>query len=501
MHAEARFPDLAVPVRAAGPLTRLGLGWLVPPGPVAVLHPFDEGASFYRHGWNSWSPSGWRRLTEPPLRIGGDPARLLTADDAANDTPLAHSGSAVGALEGPDGRVLLLGALGLGTPRVGADRHVLHGTTEDAGDGWFLAWGREDEVFGAYAALLAERLGGRDRRAGAVWSSWYSYYEDVDEDLLARTVEDLRGHPIDVVQLDDGWEAAVGDWTANDRFPSGMAATASRIAAAGFRPGLWLAPLIALPRSRFARDHPELLVQDDDGRPLVTGTNWGTGYFALDTTRPEALDHLADVVRRAVADGFTYLKLDFLYAGAVRGRRSRDLPRERVYRDAVEHVRRAAGDDVHLLGCGAPMLPSAGVFDGVRVGPDTAAFWDNGERRDDPSGSGARNAIAASIPRTWLRPLYELDPDAVYFRRRRSLLDEPQRQLVEDAATVLGFRQTSDPMAWLDAGERDELDAWLRAPPAVERFGRTRWRVDGREVDFAPVLDGSAPASPATLVE
>jgi alpha-galactosidase len=496
----ARFADLALPVQCAGPLDAVKGGYLVPPGRVALLHPFDD-ALFFRHGWNSWSPSGWRRLSDRPLRIAGDPGRLQTADDAANDTPHLHSGSAVGALEGPDGQVLLLGALGLGTPRVGADRNTLWGTTEHAGGGWFLAWGAEQEVFAAYAAIVAERLGSRDRRAGAVWSSWYSFYEDVDEERIARTVADLAGHPFDVVQLDDGWEVAVGDWEANDRFPSGMAATAERIAAAGFRPGLWLAPLIALPHSRIAREHPELLVHDDDGRPLVTGTNWGAGYFSLDTTRPEVLEHLAGVLRRVVDDGFTYLKLDFLYAGAVPGRRSRDLPREEVYRDAVRHMRRAVGEDVYLLGCGVPMLPSVGVFDGVRVGPDTAAFWDNLERLEDPSGSGARNALAASVHRTWLRPWYELDPDAVYFRRRRSLLDDEQRQLVQDAATVLRFRQTSDPMAWLDADERNELDVWLRAAPDVSRTGRYTWRIDGREVDFGPAATGEQVATADTVVE
>ncbi|MFD1722859.1 glycoside hydrolase family 36 protein [Amnibacterium endophyticum] len=499
MFTEARFTDLVLPMRAGGPLIRVERGWVAPPGPVALLHPFDEQAAFYRHGWNSWSPSGWRRLTDAPLRIGGDPARLLTADDAANDTPASHSGSAVGALEAPDGRVLLLGALGLGTPRVAADPHVLRGTTEDVGDGWFVAFGDEEEVFDAYAAQVADRLGGRDRRAGAVWSSWYSFYEDVDEALIARTVEDLRGHPFDVVQLDDGWEVAVGDWIANERFPSGMTATARRIADAGFRPGLWLAPLIALPHSAVAREHPDWLVQDDDGRPAVTGTNWGAGYHALDTTRAEVLEHLDEVLRRAVDSGFTYLKLDFLNAGAVHGHRARDLPRERVYRDAVQHVRRTVGDDVYLLGCGAPILPSVGVFDGVRVGPDTAAFWDNAERPDDPSGSGARNAIAASIERAWQRPWFELDPDAVYFRRRRSLLDEPQRQLVQDAATVLRFKQTSDPMAWLDAQERAALDEWLAADETVRRTGRGTWRIDGRDVDFGPAL--AAPPHPSTVVE
>src|SRR5512133_468659 len=90
-------------------------GVLLPPGRVAILHGLGD-ASFYRHGQNSWSPTGWRRLSEPPLRVP-HPARLVTADDPAFDDPARHHGSAVAALRGGDGRTLLLGALGLDTPR------------------------------------------------------------------------------------------------------------------------------------------------------------------------------------------------------------------------------------------------------------------------------------------------------------------------------------------------------------------------------------------------
>jgi len=108
---------------------------------------------------------------------------------------------------------------------------------------------------------------------------------------------------------------------------------------------------------------------------------------------------------------------------------------------------------------------------------------------------GARNAFLASIHRAWLRSAIETDPDVVYFRRRRSLLDEPQRQLIEDVATVLGFKSTSDPVAWLLPGEVDELRAWLRRSERVVQEGRYRFRVDGRLVDLSAFIDYEAPVS------
>ena len=493
------FGSVRIPANVSSAPTAVPGGHIVPAGPVALLHPFGE-TEFYRHGWNSWSPSGWATTDGETIGIKDSPNRLLTADDAVNETPHLHSGSAVGAVVGEDGNVLLLGALGLGTPRVGADGNVLWGRAEADTAEWFVAYGPELEVFARYADAVAERLGRRSLRAGAVWSSWYSFFEAIDEELVARTVRDLAGYPFDVFQLDDGWEPIVGDWTANAKFPSGMAATARTIAETGFRPGLWLAPMIALPDSDIARTRPDLLVQDDDGRPLVSGYNWGSHYYALDTTQDEVKDHLRDVFERVTGWGFRYLKLDFMYAGAITGNRSRDVHRETAYRDAVQHIRSVVGDDVYLLGCGVPMIPSVGVFDGARVGPDVGAFWDNAERVGDPSGVGARNSLVSSVNRAWMKRLYEVDPDAVYFRSARNLLSDGERQALRDTAAVLEFRSTSDPLAWLTPAERDELRDYMEETALIEQTGRYAFRISGRDVDFAPIVTGEAAAEAASLV-
>lgn len=114
----------------------------------------------------------------------------------------------------PDGEVLLLG---LGAPRVGATPTTLWGTLEDPVAEWYLARGPEHEVFARYGEQLATRLGRREARAGSVWCSWYSNYEDLSEDLIAETLDGVDGLPFDVFQLDDGWEPIVGDWVANSR--------------------------------------------------------------------------------------------------------------------------------------------------------------------------------------------------------------------------------------------------------------------------------------------
>jgi alpha-galactosidase len=493
------FGELRIPANTDGHPTQTSTGYILPAGPLALLHPFGH-TEFYRHGWNSWSPTGWTTTDGETIGIKNSPNRLLTADDAANETPHLHTGSAVGAVAGPNGHVLLVGALGLGNARVGADGNTVWGRSETGEAEWFVTYGPEERAFADYAAALSERLGRRSQRAGRVWSSWYSYFEAIDEKLVAQTVDDLSGYPFDVFQLDDGWEPIVGDWTAGPDFPSGMRATAERIEAGGFRPGLWLAPLIALPDSTIARERPDLLVRDDNDLPLATGYNWGSHYYSLDTTQDEVREHLREVFDRVTGWGFSYLKLDFMYAGAVAGRRHQDLHRETVYRDAITHIRQTVGDDVYLLGCGVPMIASVGVFDGARVGPDVGAFWDNAERVGDPSGVGAWNSIVDSLNRVWMKRLYEVDPDAVYFRSARNLLGPAERQTLQDVAAILEFKSTSDPIGWLTGDEREQLRRYLTENPSIEQTGRFVFRLDGREVDLADVVAGTSSVSALSVV-
>ena len=149
--------DFAVELTGSEPPEPVTGGLILPPGRVAILHGLGD-ALFYRHGQNSWSPCGWRRLSEPPLRIA-KAERRLTADDTVWDDPARHHSSAVAALQGADGRVLLLGSLGLGTPRLAADHDTLAGWCEDDGAPWFLAYGPEEEVFAHYAERLGRAAG------------------------------------------------------------------------------------------------------------------------------------------------------------------------------------------------------------------------------------------------------------------------------------------------------------------------------------------------------
>jgi len=44
-----------------------------------------------------------------------------------------------------------------------------------------------------------------------------------------------------------------------------------------------------------------------------------------------------------------------------------------AYREGLNVIRKAVGKSF-ILGCGAPLLPSAGLVDGMRIGEDTAPY-------------------------------------------------------------------------------------------------------------------------------
>ncbi|MFO7547770.1 MAG: alpha-galactosidase [Acidimicrobiia bacterium] len=457
--------------------------------PAGARLALPEGAGrFYRHGWHSWSVTGWvdryatlRRTPVPEYRVMGDDPGFPEAERLG--------GSGLGGYEGADGDTLVLGSLGL-DGRVSVEDGELVGRGPAA---WRPYRGSRTRAFGGYAADLGEVLGARPADPGPVWCSWYSYGTGITSALMGEVIDGLGDLPFTVIQIDDGWQVAIGDWAPGPSFPEGMQAAAERIRRTGRRAGLWLAPFLADARSDLAGRHPEMLLRDSGGSPVEAAFNWGGPAYALDVTCHDTLEQVGSGIRLALSWGFDYLKLDFLYAAALPGVRPDGIGREAAYRMGIEAIRRAAGDECLLLACGAPIVASLGVFDAIRIGPDTAPYWENADRvryLGDRAGPGLADAIATSVNRLWLRELIGLDPDVAFFRSRHCLLTSEQRRLGADLARICGFRATSDPPGWLDPDERRELEDFLAGRPVVEQVAAYRFVVDGRDVDLTEIVGG-----------
>lgn len=444
---------------------------------------------FYRHGWQSWSLTGWARPTTLPAQ---KPALLLPMQTdpvyASHPAPL---GCGMAAVDFADDNVLLLGALGLDA-RVQLREGSLHGFFEGGGADWFAAFGPEDKVFGQYAELLKQRFGsGRGDQSPSMWCSWYSYYTKISEANLLETLHGWGDMPFEVFQVDDGWQLKVGDWQPNKKFPSGMAALAEQIRSTGRKAGLWLAPLIAAKSADLFRGRPDWFLRDEQNQFVSAGFNWGEPLYALDPTHPDVQAWLAALMQQVRSWGYDYIKLDFLYAGGLPGKHHTPMPREAAYRQGLQTLREAMGE-AYFLACGAPVLPSLGLCDGIRVGPDVAGFW-NSERDSrllaNFTTPGMRNAIRTSSQRLWLSPLAHCDPDVTYFSEANNELTAEQKQAMQDLAVLCAFRATSDLPGWLSAAQKSALRDFLAACPAIRKTGRYTYQLDGRNVDFGAAVE------------
>jgi alpha-galactosidase len=199
--------------------------------------------------------------------------------------------------------------------------------------------------------------------------------------------------------------------------------------------------------------------------------------------------------------GFDYLKLDFLYAGALVGRRYKDMPREAAYRESLRIMREAMGADAFFLTCGTPIFPALGLCDAIRIGPDVSHAWER--HRDahllyNPSIPGTRNAIRTVAHRLWLRSLVHIDPDVAYFASKENSLTPEQKTLLQDLAYICNFKATSELPQWLTTEEREQVEQFLNANPEIEQVGRYVFKLDGRTADFTSAV--SLPLWPTGLV-
>ncbi len=188
--------------------------------------------------------------------------------------------------------------------------------------------------------------------------------------------------------------------------------------------------------------------------------------------------------------GFDYVKIDFIYAGAVDGiRHDPELTRAQAYRRGLEAVREAVGERF-ILGCGNPMGPSVGLVDGSRVSPDVMPYWLPVGRSPDSARSrmsepSALNAIRNSINRWWMHGrLWQNDPDCLLARdSETALTPDEARALATVIAMSGGMVLDSDDLTRLSEERRDWLSMLL--PP----YGKPALPLDLFETDPPRTLE------------
>ena len=286
------------------------------------------------------------------------------------------------------------------------------------------------------------------------WSSWYQYFTglriaDIEKNLrLARPK-----FPFEVFQIDDGFEADIGDWLSPKEGFGSLPDLARLIRDHGYHAGIWTAPFSAAETSALFGRHPEWMVSDI-GLPKVCFRGWEKDIYALDTSNPRVMNWLYETFTALKKMGFDYFKIDFVFSAGMPGVRSRRVSPIQAYRQGLDVIRQAVGD-VFILGCGAPLLPSIGLVDGMRVGEDTAPFWDSSKA--PLHGVNAYYALRNPILRSFMHKKWWLnDPDCLLLRRRDNELAENEMELYARTAGAL------DNML-VESDDLELVDEWGRA--------------------------------------
>lgn len=409
---------------SAQPVTVVGLEWSTRAGELPAVD------RMLHNGYQSWSYTGIESIPATLADVNG------TAPHGGDDeNPLGEIAGVSWwwtALSDARGRGVVLGATGgtvfktyVAVDGPAARARIVQGLTGDAitlapgatrsVDGVYVAMGDVSAMLDDYAGAVAALHHSAVPRHAALggWGSWNMYYANI-------TASDMRTEaawataklvPLGLTDflLDDGYETHWGSWTASPAFGADLAALDAEQSKAGLRPALWMAPLYVKADDPLVAANPTWFVHAADGS-LRTYNNTGPDYAALDVSSDGARAFVVTSLQAMRAAGYRTLKIDFLFGGAIEGVRQAPMTSLESYAAWMKTIREAV-PDVHLVGCGAPMLPSVGWVDSMRIGPDIA-YSTSPEPKYSFLSAAARHVAMRAMTDAW----WWLDPDVVLLR-------------------------------------------------------------------------------------
>lgn len=378
--------------------------------------------SVYESGWQSWSPSAVYSVSETSARPV-DPYFQFSYRPETPSPSRGFQGEGLLAVESAPGAGIHVFSAENGrvsVPSIRAelrDTRLLISSNHEVNHVFYPGLSMHEALAADADAYRARHNARAVRSVPPIWASWYQYFTaftqaDLEENLDA--MEDLE-LPVGIVRLDDAFQAGIGDWLdASDQFGSldrmvGSVLERSREA------GIWLAPFLIGAKSRLFSEHPDWAVVDDSGAPVRALFNWGQWCYAIDTTHPAALEYLRAVFTTYREWGVTYFMVDFVYAAALPGRRFDNVSGIEAYTRAMALVRETIGEDSYLQGCGAPIYPSIGFVDTMRVGADVAPTY--APEWDEPAAPGGESSLISTTGRAFMHGRYWVnDPDCFVVR-------------------------------------------------------------------------------------
>lgn len=297
--------------------------------------------------------------------------------------------------------------------------------------------GSENEVFDKYFDLMGVTMKNPKVDHLTGYTSWYNYFQKINETIILRDLNamDKVQDAVNIFQIDDGFETFVGDWLDEnpEKFPHGMKFIADKIHDKGYMAGIWLAPFNVQKKSKTYLEHPDWVIKDESGKPLLGCMGWG-GAYTLDIYNPEVREHIRHFFDVILNDwGYDMVKLDFLYSQCQLPRNNKS--RGTIMCEAMEFLRECCGDKL-ILGCGVPLGAAFGYVDACRISCDVDLVYEGkyynklGVNNEIPS---AKCAMINSIFRRQLNGRVFLNDPDVFFLRYTNLKFNMEQKI------LLGF--------------------------------------------------------------
>ena len=290
------------------------------------------------------------------------------------------------------------------------------------------------------------------------YSSWYNYYQNINEEIILRDLASLDER-FNLVQIDDGYQEYVGDWTHinKQKFPNGLKGIVDKIHASGKKAGIWVAPFAAETKSEVFRNHPEYFLKEN-GEFVKAGCNW-SGFYTYDLNNKDARNHIKENLEFLMDLGFDFFKLDFLYASSITPYEGKT--RAMVARESYKFLHEVLKDKM-ILGCGACISSCANIFEYLRIGPDVSLIFD--DKWFMRKLHRERISTKVTLQNTIYRSLFNYhmflnDPDVFLLRDTNISLSEKQKEaLVLINSLFGGILMTSDDIATYNDKEKELLE-------------------------------------------
>lgn len=296
--------------------------------------------------------------------------------------------------------------------------------------------------------------------------SWAAYGPKITQEAIQAEVE--AGKDVfDTYVIDDGWETSSGSLIVDTKKFSDLAGLAQYMKQQlGIKPGIWACPFRVTEEG--AKHLPqEWFMKDKDGKPLGVKLPMPISLLetyvaktrALDISIPEVRTYLADQFLELARKGFEVFKVDYLYVPFTGKLQNQDKTSVEYYRQTLEgirqRIREELGREIELIGCGAPMMESIGLFNGIRMTADSALA--NLEGMPVIGGLVSLLKRIPLITEFYAKANTGMYVDTVAVAARRTLLFSGPHALILDGIHM------ADPEVPLDPNRRDVLNKSILA--------------------------------------